>query len=447
MPRSTWNWNGAELPTYDSLYSSVRHSEDEQADGRMMLLVTMVLAMLLPLLVIAMYKKQQRAYWNRLGMPVMYDTPQGRSYPMIGQGITFLKYPPWDLLTTWHRQSNTSTARSDKKASSCSSSSSSSPIVCFPLLGTTMFSVASPSLCKAILQSKIAHVHKDVDVTMKPFLSILGTGIVTSEGAAWLKQRLKMSHPLRRDVLEIIPSHTLAAVQRLFQTLDVAAAEKGSVPLGSLLRHLTLQVISGSFLSLSAAESDSTFAVLYLPIVDESNKRVWHPYRRYCAFLPAFWEYERNVYQLNAYVSLLIRNRWELRLQERQTGVVDRPVDVLDRVLQVYEQEFPEQTILPQEVVKQFRDEMKTFMLAGHETSAAMMSWTMYELMLSSNKEETVQKRRSCLMRKTVSEANTVFDPSIDWKLAKENDIPAAEDLSKLVFAEASLKVRAHEKF
>lgn len=30
--------------------------------------------------------------------------------------------------------------------------------------------------------------------------------------------------------------------------------------------------------------------------------------------------------------------------------------------------------------IKQLRDELKTFMLAGHETSAAMMTWAIYEL-------------------------------------------------------------------
>ena len=33
------------------------------------------------------------------------------------------------------------------------------------------------------------------------------------------------------------------------------------------------------------------------------------------------------------------------------------------------------------DAIRQMRDELKTFMLAGHETSAAMMTWAMYEMM------------------------------------------------------------------
>jgi cytochrome P450 len=194
---------------------------------------------------------------DRYGIPVLYRTNQGRSFPYIGHALTFLYYPPWDLLTMWHQQEG-------------------QPIICFPLMGSMMFSIASPTLCKNVLQSKVSHLHKDVHGTMKPFLSILGTGIVSSDGEHWFQQRLKMSHPLRRDILDIIPIQTLNAVQRLFTIMDSAVGNESSsaptaLPLGSLLRHLTLQVISGSFLSLSPEQSDDTFAKLYLPIVDESK--------------------------------------------------------------------------------------------------------------------------------------------------------------------------------
>jgi cytochrome P450 len=351
---------------------------------------------------------------KRFGMPVMHSTPQGRSYPCLGQAINFLRYRPWDLLTNWHRLYG--------------------PIVCFNLLGATMFSIASPDLLKVVLQSKISAVKKDIANTMKPFLSILGTGIVTSEDESWMKQRLKMSNPLRRDVLEIIPRQTLIAVQRLMVIMDKAADAGQEIPIGSSLRHLTLQVISGSFLSLSAEESDSTFAEMYLPIVDESNTRVWHPYRSYMFFLPSFWKYISNVQRLNQYVSKLIRDRWTLRRKEHAANTsANREHDILDRVLQVYEKEFPARHVLPEQAVRQFRDEMKTFMLAGHETSAAMMTWTLYELMGNSE-----------LMQRVADEGESVFGSVVDWRTANVSDIPEPDDVARLVLSEASLKVRGN---
>lgn len=363
-----------------------------------------------------------------------------------------------------------------------------------------MFSVASPSLCQAILQSRVAHVHKDIQVTMKPFLSILGTGMVTSEGPQWLRQRMQLSHSLRNDILERIPSHTLAAVQRLCVVLDKAAATASDaasvVPMGSLLRHLTLQVISGAFLSLSAGQSDAHFARLYLPIVDESNRRVWHPYRTYNVLSLDFWRYQMNVFRLNSYVCRLIRERWTLRRleqdQEPQNNLgrvvegipaetsataaactAQRPWDILDRVLQFYEahpktsdSDNSSRKTMPRflspAVIRQVRDEMKTFMLAGHETSAAMMTWTLYELVCSqqphqrphmssaaATTDSTKDKNiTSCSwMDRVVAEADTVFLGAVDWGCsATAKDLPPLETLANLVLAEASLKVREQFK-
>ena len=309
-----------------------------------------------------------------------------------------------------------------------------------------MFSIGSPALLKQVLQSKIAAVKKDVANTMKPFLVILGTGIVTSEDQAWLKQRLKMSQPLRQDVLEMIPRQTLAAVQRLFNQMDQATASDKTIPIGSSLRHLTLQVISGTFLSLTADESDSTFARMYLPIVDESNIRVWHPYRAYLFMLPSFWLYLYHVWQLNTYVSRLIRQRWQLRRREEEelasTQSTTRLQDILDKMLAVYEKECINNTnnssssipaVMSNAVVQQLRDEIKTFMLAGHETSAAMMTWTIYELL-----------GNPTLFQDVAAEGQAVFQlppDKNDWANATANDLPPPEELAKLVLSEACLKV------
>jgi len=355
---------------------------------------------------------------RRLGMPVMTNPPEGPSLPIIGQALNFVRYRPWDLMMSWHRTYG--------------------PIVCFPLLGACMFSIGSPALLKVVLQSKIEAVKKDVQKVMKPFLVILGKGIVTSEGQQWMKQRLKMSVPLRQDVLEMIPRQTLLALQRLLKVMDDACDTGAQIPMGSSLRHLTLQVISGTFLSLSAEESDSTFAKYYLPIVDESNSRVWHPYRSYLFFIPAFWNQIYNVHRLNAYVSKLIRARWQQRRQEYggdvsgNSGEMKREQDILDRVISVVEKEFGSDlpAKLPETVVRQLRDEMKTFMLAGHETSAAMMTWAIYELMGNAS-----------LLKRVADEAESVLRPKMpDVAKASVVDVPSADCLAGLELSEATLK-------
>ncbi len=316
----------------------------------------------------------------KLNMPTVKVSTQ---LPFFGTALEFLSNTPWDLMEKWHRQYG--------------------PIYNFQLLGKNMVSIEHPHHLKEILQSKIQNVKKDVDFAYKPFLSILGTGIVTSEGKHWMDQRRKISGLLKIDILNVIPTVTLSAVQRLMVKLDHCAEEKKrkdgnnghdddgddnvTIDIAEELRHLTLQVISETFMSLEAEESDTTFATMYLPIVEEGNKRVWSPERSYMFFLPSFWKYIFGVRRLNHYVSNLILNRWELRMEERKqqsTSSMDadrnRNNDILDKVLDHFEKENPGKCLSSSDV-RQLRDEFKTFMLAGHETSAAMMTWTFYELM------------------------------------------------------------------
>ena len=128
---------------------------------------------------------------------------------------------------------------------------------------------------------------------------------------------------------------------------------------------------------------------MYLPIVEEGNKRVWHPERSFAFFLPFFWKHKRAVSRLNNYVSKLICERWEKRRSETTaTGDTNRKEDVLDRIISAYEKE--DAPKWGNAVVNQLRDELKTFMLAGHETSAAMMTWALYELVRNDELMETV---------------------------------------------------------
>ena len=261
------------------------------------------------------------------------------------------------------------------------------PIFSFTLLGRRCVAISSPTYLKIMLQSKIKNVKKDVIFAYKPFLPILGNGIVTSEGKSWIRQRLTTSAALRFDVLDDIPRITLKAVQHLCHTLDAAAETGDSVELGAELRHLTLQVISNTFFSLSAEESNDTFAKMYLPIVDEANKRVWHPERSFCFFLPFFWKHLYNCKRLDDYVSHLIRSRRELRKMEDLSSTKPNQ-DILDRMLSKYEKD--PKIVWNGQFVKQLCDEMKTFMLAGHETSAAMMTWAIYELLKNDELESKV---------------------------------------------------------
>ncbi len=159
--------------------------------------------------------------------------------PLLGNIRSFLTSVPWDLMERWHDEYG--------------------PIYQYTLLGRNCIALAHPAHLRSVLQSKIKSVKKDVGFAYKPFMPILGSGIVTSEGKSWMRQRLSISSVLRINVLEDIPRITLYAVQRLFRILDEHSENGKEVDLSELLRHLTLQVISETFFSLPV----STFCMSF----------------------------------------------------------------------------------------------------------------------------------------------------------------------------------------
>jgi len=150
------------------------------------------------------------------------------------------------------------------------------------------------------------------------------------------------------------------------------------VPVAEEFRHLTLQVIGEAILSMSHEEADKVFPLLYLPIMEEANKRSLRPWRE---FLPTaeWFGHKRRIGQLNAYIKDLLRKRWAQRFPPgASTDKCALPAeDIIDRIMDDVARQ---QGSLTKGVEEQLCYEIKTFMLAGHETSAAMLSWALYEL-------------------------------------------------------------------
>lgn len=280
--------------------------------------------------------------------------------PVFGHLFEMLKGPPWDIISQWVLDHG--------------------PIVRFSFFGNHIVGISDRDMLKRALQSKFQVYRKDTD-TYAPFMCLLGTGLVTSEGELWRKQRMLISAAFRVDILSEVKNISKDATDRLASKLEAFRASSTAVELGEEFRKLTLQVIGEAVLSLAPEESDRVFPELYLPIVTEANLRTFYPYRKYLP-LPATLRHNKAIAVLNAYVTDLINSRRSRFLQG------DRPSDILDRILEAAaELEWGNDTVL------QLRDEIKTFLFAGHETSSSMLTWTIYELSLPENAEHLAAVR------------------------------------------------------
>ncbi|KAJ1436454.1 cytochrome P450 [Ochromonadaceae sp. CCMP2298] len=348
------------------------------------------------ILLLVVYKSSQK---RNTSIPAV----QG-GLPFFGQMFIMLKGSPWDTMGNWVKDYGT--------------------IFRVHLFGSDAVVVADPALLKIILATKLSVFEKDLAWTYKPFMVLLGNGLVTSSGASWRHQRTLLANHLKINILEEIPGMALKAVKRLCVKLDKAKADGTEVEMAAEFRHLTLQVIAETILSLSPEESDQTFAHMYLPIVEEGNLRTWNPERMYIP-TPSWFKFRRDVAKLNNYVEGLVTKRWALRQQEAAGGS-SRRQDILDKAMSA---------ISPEEwgraAIVQIRDEVKTFVLAGHETSASMLAWSLYELSRQDSGKESLQKLQE--------EANIIYSGCKDAS-GRICSVPERSVLDKLVFSECCLR-------
>ena len=169
-----------------------------------------------------------------------------KGLPFFGHVFTMLKGSPWDQMAKWALEYGT--------------------FYKLHLFGSDAYVVSDPTLLKIVLQTKLSIFKKDLDWTYKPFMPLLGNGLVTAGGDSWRKQRNLLSSHLRLDILDEIPGITIRAIERLKIKLDKVKAGGSTIEMAEEFRHMTLQVIAEAILSLPPSESDENFAHMYLPI-------------------------------------------------------------------------------------------------------------------------------------------------------------------------------------
>lgn len=102
--------------------------------------------------------------------------------------------------------------------------------------------VSDPDHIRHVMDKNQRNYPKDIELAYKPFLHILGTGLVTSSGESWKRQRRLMSVAFRRDILEETAGVAKRAVDRLSLRLEEKRGTGEPVELAEEFRVMTLQV-------------------------------------------------------------------------------------------------------------------------------------------------------------------------------------------------------------
>ena len=146
------------------------------------------------------------------------------SLPILGHLFALLRAPePWTVMLRWFGESGRDICR-------------------FALPLEDWIVVRGGEAMRAVLQSQFRDFQKEVGVSFHPFLCILGSGLVTSEGQLWQSQRRLMTPAFKGDILQEVIGISISATRRLAAKLESCRASGSTIEIDEEFRLLTLQV-------------------------------------------------------------------------------------------------------------------------------------------------------------------------------------------------------------
>jgi cytochrome P450 len=255
-----------------------------------------------------------------------------------------------------------------------------------------------PTLIESVLVRHYQNVLKDRVIQNSRWL--FGEGLLTSEGEHWKRQR-QLSQPAfhRERIVSYADLMTHYAENMLGHWQDGQL-----VDIHREMMNLTLRVVVRALFNVEVEETQDISSALNVIIRNSVGVRMILPPVLRLLPLPGMFELRRAVNRMNQAVDKIISLR---RRDSRETW------DLLSMLMAARDEDGSQMSD------KQLRDEVMTFLLAGHETTALALSWAWHLLSQDSKAQQKLQQELASVLA---------------------GRIPTVSDLPSLTFTESVIK-------
>jgi enediyne biosynthesis protein E7 len=266
-----------------------------------------------------------------------------------------------------------------------------------------MFLVSGPDGFGHVLQSR-ADRYDRATRSAKLLADVTGESLLNTNGAAWARRRRLVGpsfHPQR--LLNFLPAMG-ATTKRGLELWHRAAEEGATVEADSAMVGLTLSIVAESLFSADLSQDAGALETALADVLAHTWRRVEDPLDLVHRFpTQSRKRFREGLTAIRARVDSVLESR------RGETPQEHRPSDLLDALKASKD----EQGSLDDSLL---RNETLTMLMAGHETTAHALSWTLH--LLSTHPEAAAKLRE---------EAQRVLG----------DRSPAADDLPRLIYATA----------
>jgi cytochrome P450 len=244
----------------------------------------------------------------------------------------------------------------------------------FKLLNSTYLLVTNPDYVRYILQDNYKNYIRGRSVETGRVL--LGNGLPLIDGDFWLRERRLLQPAFHRERLGTLASTVRDVIDAFLHAWEQKARDKQAIDLDDEMMGLTLTVIVKSMFS---AEIDDKIQSLSHAFNVASKFMLWRSQQMWAP--PLSVPVRRNV-EYNRALKVLNDTIYPLITDARQNPADD----LLGMLLAMRDQDTGEGM-----TDQQARDEVVTIFFAGHETTAASMTWMFYLLSQHPQVEEQLR--------------------------------------------------------
>ncbi|XP_042513225.1 protein LUTEIN DEFICIENT 5, chloroplastic [Macadamia integrifolia] len=265
--------------------------------------------------------------------------------------------------------------------------------------------VSDPSIAKHILKDNSKAYSKGILAEILDF--VMGKGLIPADGEVWRVRRRAIVPAFHQKYVTATISLFGQATERLCNKLDVAASDGEDVEMESLFSRLTLDIIGKAVFNydFDSLSNDTGIVEAVYTVLREAEDRSVSP-------IP-FWE-------IPIWKDISPRQKKVRAALKLVNDTLDDLIAMCKRMVDQEELQFHEEYMNEQDpsilhflvasgddvTGKQLRDDLMTMLIAGHETSAAVLTWTFYLL-----------SKEPCVMSKLQNEVDSVLGdrfPTID---------------------------------
>ena len=241
-----------------------------------------------------------------------------------------------------------------------------------------VYLVAHPDAIQYILQENFRNFRRP-DFLNKKFSMVVGNGLVTSEGENWVRQRKLTQNAFQRAKLNLLAESMTQTTEEMLYRWRAHAAQGVSIDMQSEMTRLVIAILTRTLFGADMSRHADTIEQAVAVQAKYLNNRLNSPFDiPENAPIPV----QRRFLQARRTLDGLVDN---LIAERRRSGLSG--TDLLSILLHSRDEETGEPI-----TDRQARDEIKTLLIAGHDTTSTTLAWAFYLLSKSPGVAQRLQQ-------------------------------------------------------